>query len=424
MPNVLLVLVQTSVGLIEMFWVARLGTDALAGVSLVFPIVMLMQMMSGGAVGGGISSSVARAIGGGRIHETAALVHHALAIAFLLGLVSAAVVLPFGPSIYRSMGASGASLGAALAYSNIVFGGIVLLWVLNALASLLRGSGNIAYPAAVICIGALILAAVSPVLIYGLGPFPRLGVAGAALAVVLYYAVGVVVLAARLASGRELVRLTLRGVHFQPEPFADILKVGAVSVLIASSMTLIVAVTNAVIGRAGPATLAGYGAASRLEYLALSLTFGLGVPVVAMVGTCIGAADRRRARRIAWLGAAIGGGVAELIGVGSALWPEAWIRLFTEDTDVLLAGSQYLHTAGPAFGFIGVGMLLYFASQGAGCMLWPAVAAVMRVLLVAGTGCASLAWGAPSIRITYLAVAAAMAVFGGINAFAVTTWAR
>jgi Na+-driven multidrug efflux pump len=143
-----------------------------------------------------------------------------------------------------------------------------------------------------------------------------------------------------------------------------------------------------------------------------------------MVGTCIGAADRRRARRIAWLGAAIGGGVAELIGVGSALWPEAWIRLFTEDTDVLLAGSQYLHTAGPAFGFIGVGMLLYFASQGAGCMLWPAVAAVMRVLLVAGTGCASLAWGAPSIRITYLAVAAAMAVFGGINAFAVTTWPR
>jgi Na+-driven multidrug efflux pump len=190
MPNVLLVLVQTSVGLIEMFWVARLGTDALAGVSLVFPIVMLMQMMSGGAVGGGISSSVARAIGGGRIHETAALVHHALAIAFLPGLVSAAVVLPFGPSIYRSMGASGASLGAAPAYSNIVFGGIVLLWVLNALASLLRGSGNIAYPAAVICIGALILAAVSPVLIYGLGPFPRLGVAGAALAVVLYYAVG------------------------------------------------------------------------------------------------------------------------------------------------------------------------------------------------------------------------------------------
>jgi len=136
-PNVLLVLVQTSAGLVEMLWVARLGTDALAGVSLVFPIVMLMQMMSGGAVGGGISSSVARAIGGGRIQETTALVHHALAIAVLLGLISAAIVLLFGSSIYRSMGASNASLEAALAYSNIVFGGIILLWVLNALASLL-----------------------------------------------------------------------------------------------------------------------------------------------------------------------------------------------------------------------------------------------------------------------------------------------
>jgi hypothetical protein len=82
-----------------------------------------------------------------------------------------------------------------------------------------------------------------------------------------------------------------------------------------------------------------------------------------------------------------------------------------------------LHTAGPAFGFIGVGMLFYFASQGAGYMLWPAVAAVMRVLLVVGAGWASLAWGAPNIRVTYLAVAAAMAVFGGINAFAVTTCA-
>jgi len=423
-PNVLLVLVQTSAGLVEMVWVARLGTDALAGVSLVFPIVMLMQMMSGGAVGGGISSSVARAIGGGRVQETTALVHHALAIAVLLGLISAAVVLLFGSSIYRSMGASNASLEAALAYSNIVFGGIILLWVLNALASLLRGSGNIAFPAAVICVGAVILTVVSPVLIYGLGPFPRLGVAGAALAVVLYYAAGVVVLAARLASGRELVRLTLRGIRLQPEPFADILKVGAVSVLIACSMTLIVAVTNALIGRAGPATLAGYGAASRLEYLALSLTFALGVPVVAMVGTCVGAADRRRARQIAWVGAGIGGCVTEMIGVGSALWPAAWIRLFTEDADVLLAGSQYLHTAGPAFGFIGVGMLFYFASQGAGYMLWPAVAAVMRVLLVVGTGWAGLAWSAPSIRVTYLAVAVAMAVFGGINAFAITTWPR
>lgn len=107
-PNLLLVLVQTSVGLIEMFWVARLGTEALAGVALVFPVVMLMTMMSGGAVGGGISSSIARAIGSGRVPVATMLAYHALAICGVLGLVSAAIVLSLGRSIYMAMGGEGA----------------------------------------------------------------------------------------------------------------------------------------------------------------------------------------------------------------------------------------------------------------------------------------------------------------------------
>ncbi len=423
-PNLLLVLVQTSVGLIEMFWVARLGTEALAGVALVFPVVMLMTMMSGGAVGGGISSSIARAIGGGRIAVATMLAYHALVICGVLGLVCAALVLSLGRSIYMAMGGEGASLQAALAYSNIVFAGIVLLWLLNALASILRGSGNIAFPAAVVCIGAAALAILSPVLIFGIGPLPPLGVKGAALAVVLYYASGSLVLAARLASGHELVKLTLRGIRFQWHLVTDILKVGAISALISTSMTLIVALTNAVIGQAGSIVIAGYGIGSRLEYLIISITFGLGVPVVAMVGTCIGAADHRRARRIAWLGAAIGGATAELIGVACAIWPAPWIGLFSHDPQVLLAGSQYLRTAGPAFGFIGVGMLLYFASQGAGRMLWPAAAALSRLAVVGAIGLLSLGWGAPDIRIAYVAVAAAMVVFGAVNVFAMRSWSR
>jgi putative MATE family efflux protein len=423
-PNLLLILVQTSVGLIEMFWVARLGTDALAGVALVFPVVMLMQMMSGGAVGGGISASVARAIGGGRLHLTGLLAHHAIAISLGIGIISAAVVLSFGPSIYLSMGASGASLQAALSYSNTVFSGIVLLWLLNALASLLRGAGNITFPAAVVSIGAVVLAILSPVLIFGIGPFPRLGVKGAALAIVLYYAIGSLVLAVKLAAGRELVRLTWRGARFQWQLVHDILRVGAVSAIISTSFTLIVALTNAVIGQAGPTVIAGYGIGSRIEYLIVSFTFGLGVPVVAMVGTSVGAADYRRARRIAWTGAIIGGAVAEVIGLACAMRPAAWIGLFSHDPEVLSAGSQYLRMAGPAFGFIGVGMLLYFASQGAGRMLWPATAAVSRLAVVGATGLIIAAGGVTDIRMAYLAVAAAMVTFGAVNAWAMRTWPR
>src|SRR5262245_37767309 len=134
-PNVLVMVVQASVGLIETYFVARLGTDALAGVALVFPVLMLMQMMSAGAMGGGISSAIARALGAGRRAEADALVLHALVIAGCFGLLFMLVVLGSGRWLYSTMGGTGASLTAALAYSDVVFAGAIFVWTFNSLAS-------------------------------------------------------------------------------------------------------------------------------------------------------------------------------------------------------------------------------------------------------------------------------------------------
>jgi Na+-driven multidrug efflux pump len=202
-PNVLLMLAQSATGLIETYFIGHLGTAALAGVAVVFPGVMLTQMISGGAMGGGISSSIARALGGGRKDDASDLVLHALVINGLLGLLCSAVVLGFGPTLYRSLGAQGASLQAALAYSDVIFAGSLLLWVMNALASVLRGTGNMLIPAMVICGGALLLIPISPCLIFGIGPFPALGVAGGAWALVTYYVGGTMVLSWYLWSGRS-----------------------------------------------------------------------------------------------------------------------------------------------------------------------------------------------------------------------------
>ena len=120
-PNVLVMVVQASVGLIETYFVGKLGTDALAGVALVFPALMLMQMMSAGAMGGGISSAIARALGAGRRADADALALHALAIAVVFGLAFTAAVLAGGPWLYGAMGGTGASLAAALTYSNVIF---------------------------------------------------------------------------------------------------------------------------------------------------------------------------------------------------------------------------------------------------------------------------------------------------------------
>src|ERR671932_208540 len=122
-PNVLVMLAQASTGLIETWWVSHLGTDALAGMALVFPVFMMMQMLSGGAMGGGISSAIARALGAGRRADADALVLHALLINGLLGLAFSALVLGFGRELYGALGGEGGSLEAALLYSDVVFAG-------------------------------------------------------------------------------------------------------------------------------------------------------------------------------------------------------------------------------------------------------------------------------------------------------------
>ena len=113
-PNVAVMLAQASTGLIETFWVSRLGTDALAGMALVFPGFMMMQMLAAGAMGGGISSAIARALGGGGREDADALVLHAIIINLTLGLIFSVLVVAFGPFLYRALGGEGGSLEAAL----------------------------------------------------------------------------------------------------------------------------------------------------------------------------------------------------------------------------------------------------------------------------------------------------------------------
>jgi putative MATE family efflux protein len=322
LPNMLVMLAQTSTGIVETYFIGKLGTSALAGVSLVFPGVMLMQMMSAGAFGSGISSAIARALGAGRPAEANALVIHAVVISGIAGLLFSMIALVGGPPLYRAMGGTGEALGAALTYSNIVFAGAVLLWFFNALASVVRATGNMTVPAAITCGGALVLPLVSPCLIFGLGPFPQLGVAGGGIALILYYLIGSSVFVAYLLSGRSVLRPSISGVSLRWPLFREILRVGVVAALVTLQTNITVAVTTGLIGTFGAASIAGYGVGSRLEYLMIPLAFSFGAPLVVLVGTHVGAGQRERALRIAWLGAIIAFSLTEAVGLMAALWPD------------------------------------------------------------------------------------------------------
>jgi putative MATE family efflux protein len=417
-PNMLVMLAQASVGLIETYFVGWLGTDALAGVALVFPLVMLMQMMSAGAMGGGISAAVARALGAGRRADADALAFHALVIALILGFVFMLVMLGGGRWIYTVMGGSGATLTAALAYSNVVFSGAILVWTFNSLANVVRGTGNMLVPGIISLVGVVALIPLSPCLIFGWGPFPRLGVAGGAVAVLSYYIAGSAALVTYLWSGRSVVRPASRGVGLRWRLFHDILRVGAVAALITVQTNLTIAITTGIVGRLGSAAIAGYGIGSRLEYLLVPLIFGLGGPLVAIVGTSIGAGRRERALRTAWIGGAIAAGMSEAIGLCAATFPRTWLSLFDTDPAMIEAGSQYLRIVGPYYGFFGLGLALYFASQGAGRLLWPLLANCTRfVVSVGGAWLALQLTG--ELTGVFAALAAALTAFGLMNALSV-----
>jgi putative MATE family efflux protein len=419
-PNILVMVAQAASGLIETWFVGKLGTDALAGMALVFPGVMLMQMISAGAMGGGISSAIARALGARRQHEADALVLHALLINVALGLLCAITVLAFGPSLYAALGGRGPSLAAALAYSNVVFLGTPLLWLMNGLASVVRGTGNMLVPALVICGGVALLVPLSPCLIFGIGPFPALGIAGGGAALVTFYASGTVVLAAYVLSGRNVARFRL--VPLRWPLFREILRVGAVASLTSVQTNVTVGLTTSLVATFGSAAVAGYGTGARLEYLLIPLVFGMGGPLVAMVGTNIGAGQRARALRAAWTGAVLAFALTEAIGVAAALHPDVWLGLFGHDPAMLAAGAAYLRVVGPFYGCFGLGLVLYFASQGAGRLLWPVIAGMLR-MIVAVCGGAIALHATGSLNWLFAALAIGLLAYGTTTVGAIASGA-
>ena len=417
-PNVLVMLSQAAVGLIETYFVGQLGTAQLAGMALVFPLIMFMQMTSNGAMGGGIASAIARALGGGRRDDAHALVLHAVLIALAFSVLFTLVMLLGGRWIYSLMGGRGEALEAALLYSNWVFAGAALIWFFNALSALIRGTGNMTMQAVVMLGGAVVMVPLSALLIFGWGPIPGFGIVGGALALLAYYAVGSLVFVAYLKSRGSLLRLNWTGIPLRKPLFWDILRVGLVGIFSTAATNIAIGFATAMVGRFGTAAIAGYGTASRLEYLLVPLVFGFGAPLVAMVGTCMGAGLRERALKATWIGAAMSFAMAECVGLWAALFPHAWLRLFDNDPAMLEAGAHYLRIVGPTYGFFGLGIVLYFASQGAGKLLWPVIGNIVRLgIALAGGWLAIRVWN--SLTGVFVAQALALVVYGSLNAWAI-----
>ncbi|MGO4378523.1 MATE family efflux transporter [Pseudoduganella sp. RAF53_2] len=422
-PNMLVMLAQSSVGLIETYFVSRLGIDALAGLSMVFPVLILVQTMSSGAMGGAIISAVARALGQGRRERAADLAWYALAAALAFGTFTTVLLLTGGAALYRLMGGEGEVLRAALSYSHIVFGGAMLIWIFNLLAAVIRGTGAMTLPTLVVVGGAVALLPLSPALIFGFGPLPRLGVAGGAAAIVLYYLAGCIIFIWHLWRGKCLVRPAARPPRLHWMPLRDLLRVGAWSSIVGTSANLTIAGVTGFVALHGVSAVAGYGAGNRLEYMVIPLTFGLGIPISVLIATSLGAGDLARAARVTWTGAAVAFVICEVIGLVAALWPEAWIGTFGADPHMISTGVAYLHIAGPCYGFFGLGQAFYFAAQGRGQVAVPAFGAALRMVAALG-GCWIAQRLGASVHWLFASVGLGMFVLAAVNVLATLNGGR
>jgi Na+-driven multidrug efflux pump len=411
-PTALVSLLQIAAQLFETWLAARQGTAALAGWAVVLPFALLMQMMSVGAMGGGVASAIARALGAGRREEAAALVLHAVLIAIA---AAACFALPLALAPQAILGAIGgpAAAAAAAPYAAWLFGGGALpAWLANTLGSVLRGGGRHALAARVLAAAWAAYPPLAWLLVEGIGlGLPGLGMAYAAVFWAAAVAMGVVVLRGGAGFVPQLRIAPQRAM------FARILSVGLVACGLALVANLTTILVTAQLAARGAAAVAAYGISARLEFLMIPLAFGIGSALTALVGRAVGAGDWAEARRIAWTGGALAFMLAGACGAAVAIFPEAFIRAFTTDAEVTAIAVQALRLIGPAYCAFGLGMAMYFACQGAGRMAWPSAGALARFGIAVGGG-ALLA--APfGIEAQFLAVALGLTAYGVLNAAAV-----
>ncbi len=382
-PNVIALTAGTCVVIAETSYIGRLGVESLAAMALVFPIVILTMTMSGGAMGGGVASAIARALGAGDIDRASTLAAHALLIGLCFGLVFMLGMLIFGPALLELLGGRGNVLTQAVGlYADLLRrrrGAVADEHDGRHFARHRQHEAAVALDALVRRSARSFSAARSG---SGLGPIPQFGMRGVAAGSLIAYLISISVMSWYLFSGRARVIPKIRGLRIRMPMFIDILKVGAVACFSPLQSVLTISIFTHMLASFGTEILAGYGIGARLEFMLTSIAFAVGIASVPMVGMAIGAQRIARAGRICWIA-----GLVAFVSVGAvatfiAIFPDIWVNLFTDDASVRAASRQYLSTAAPMYAFLGLVDDVYFSSQGAAKVIGPVLAQTARLLFI------------------------------------------
>ena len=411
-PNAVAFFIQSIVVLTEVWFISKLGTNSLAAVALAFPLLMITQTMSGGALGGAITSAIARSMGANDIDKAERLIWHSVVISLGGALTFLLFFLLFGEQLLFLLGGRGDILKESYTYCSYLFLGGLILWLSGSMSAVLRGMGNMRFPAALMICTSFLQVFLSGGFILGWYGFPQIGVPGAAIATLISACVMVVIIFLKLMSKSIPVKLRLKQLILSRDLFNNIFEV-AIPASVSPLLTVgTILVLTGLVGTFGTEALAGYGIGSRVEFLMIPLIFGIGTAMTSIVGANIGAKNIIRAETVGIYGGTSAGVVSIFIGLILALFPDAWIQFFTDDVKAFEVTKLYIQIVGPFYIFQGIGLSLYFASQGANAMKWPTIATIARFLIASIGGGISVHWLGYGVGSVFIASAIAMMVFG------------
>jgi putative MATE family efflux protein len=364
LPATLIMVLSGASLLVDTYFVTKLGSTAIAGVSLVFPFYLFLLTAFGGGIG--VGASVVIAVRLGRRDEAGAqrAVGSALALALSVALAFTAGFAIGGRALFARMTADPALLDAAMRFAWPIFLGAPVIALALSLSNILRSEKRVREAAAMLLLSSAVNATLNPILIHGHLGAPALGVAGAGVATVLGFAASAALGARYLRSGRGH-RLTLDHAFLRVarEDVRAITRIALPTLGTYLAASCVLLALSLVWSRFGVDALASYGLATRLEYLIAVVIYGVGAGILTLGGEAWGAGDYRGFTRICWTAA--GGVTLATAGLAIALaaTPAAWFELFGAPPPVVDAGARYLRIAALAYPCYALGLVLSYAYQ-------------------------------------------------------------
>ncbi len=369
-PMMLEMVMESVFALTDAFFVSRLGVDAIATVGLTEAVLTVVYAIAGG-LAMGATALVARRVGEGRIDGAV----EATVQAIVLALIAAAVIgLPgalFAGDLLRLMGGAPELVEVGAGYTRIVLGASVTVTLLFLVNAAFRGAGDAALAMRALWLANGVNIVLDPCLIFGLGPFPELGLEGAAIATAIGRGCGVLYQVVALARGRGRIRLRLADLRLRPAVLGRLVRVsvgGVLQFLIATASWIALV---RIVGGFGSAAVAGYTIAIRLIIFALLPSWGLANSAATLVGQNLGAGLPDRASRSVWVAGRYNVAFLVAIAIGFVAGADWLVGLFSSDPEVLASGADCLRIVSYGYGFYALGMVLVQAFNGAGDTMTP-----------------------------------------------------